>query len=100
MKKRISKKICRLGLTYFIVIEDDFLKIPQKFRNKRVKVIIIDSEEKEREEIAPPRKLNFKIDETLDDVVPFSDIKDTQKFAKNYGKPTGNDSQKILNLSL
>jgi hypothetical protein len=64
------------------VIEDDFLKIPQKFRNKRVKVIIIDSEEKEREKIAPPRKLNFRIDETLDDVVPFSDIKDTQKFAK------------------
>jgi hypothetical protein len=26
--------------------------------------------------------LNFKIDETLDDVVPFSDIKDTKKFAK------------------
>jgi hypothetical protein len=26
--------------------------------------------------------LNFKIDETLDDVVPFSDIKDTEKFAK------------------
>jgi hypothetical protein len=64
------------------VIEDDFLKIPQKFRNKRVKVIIIDSEEKEREKKVPPKKLNFKIDETLDDVVPFSDIKDTKKFAK------------------
>ena len=64
------------------VIEDDFLKIPQKFRNKRVKVIIIDSEEKEGEEKKAPRKLNFKIDETLEDVVPFSDIKDTKKFAK------------------
>ena len=64
------------------VIEDDFLKIPQKYRNKRVKVIIIDSEEKERDKKKTPRKLNFKIDETLDDVVPFSDIKDIQKFAK------------------
>ena len=64
------------------VIEDDFLKIPQKYRNKRVKIIIIDSEEKEREKKKAPRKLNFKIDETLDDVVPFSDIKDTKKFAK------------------
>jgi hypothetical protein len=64
------------------VIEDDFLKIPQKYRNKRVKVIIIDSEEKERDKKKTPRKLNFKIDETLDDVVPFSDIKDTKKFAK------------------
>jgi hypothetical protein len=52
------------------VIEDDFLKIPQKYRNKRVKVIIIDSEEKERDKKKTPRKLNFKIDETLDDVVP------------------------------
>ena len=64
------------------VIEDDFLKIPRKFRNKRVKVIIIDSEEKEREKKEVPRKLNFKIDENLDDVVPFSDIKDTKNFAK------------------
>ena len=64
------------------VIEDDFLKIPQKFRNKRVKVIIIDSEEKEGGKKKAPRKLNFKIDETLDDVVPFSNIKDTKKFSK------------------
>ncbi|MFC2146502.1 hypothetical protein ACFLRT_03980 [Acidobacteriota bacterium] len=64
------------------VIEDDFLKIPRKFRNKRVKVIIIDSEEKEREKKEAPRKLNFKIDETLDDVIPFSDVKDTKEFAK------------------
>jgi hypothetical protein len=64
------------------VIEDDFLKIPQKYRNKGVKVIIIDSEGKESEKEAVPRKLNFKIDETLDDVVPFSDINDTKKFAK------------------
>jgi len=64
------------------VIEDDFLIIPQKFRNKRVKVIIIDSEEKESRKKAKPRKLNFKIDETLEDVIPFSDIKDSPEFAK------------------
>ena len=39
-------------------------------------------DKEEKEEKAAPRKLNFKIDETLDDVVPFSDIKDTKKFAK------------------
>ncbi|MGD2092398.1 MAG: hypothetical protein PVH61_39890 [Candidatus Aminicenantes bacterium] len=69
-------------LVFDTVIEDGFLKIPQKYKNKRVKVIIIDSEEKEGEKKKAPRKLNFKIDETLDDVVPFSDIKDTKKFAK------------------
>jgi hypothetical protein len=36
----------------------------------------------ENEKKSAPRKLNFKIDEILDDVVPFSDIKDTKKFAK------------------
>ena len=64
------------------IIEDDILKIPQKFRNKRVKVIIIDSEEKGSEKKEAPRKLHFKIDETLDDVVPFSYIEDTRKFAR------------------
>jgi hypothetical protein len=39
-------------------------------------------DKEENEKRAAPRKLNFKIDETLEDVVPFSDIKDTKKFAK------------------
>ena len=64
------------------VIEDNLIRIPQKFKNRRVKIIIIDTEEKENEKKTVPRKLNFQIDETLNDVVPFSDIKDTKKFAK------------------
>ena len=64
------------------VIEDDFFRIPQKYRNKRVKIIIIDADETGERQKAEPRRVNFKIDETLDDVIPFSDLKDSQKFAK------------------
>lgn len=43
-----------------MVVEDNLIKIPQKFKNKRVKIIIIDSEEKEKEKKSSPitRKLN------------------------------------------
>jgi len=51
--------------------EKDFRSLVENKRDKE-----------EKGEKAAPRKLNFKIDETLDDVVPFSDIKDTKKFAK------------------
>lgn len=68
------------------VVEDNLIKIPQRFKNKRVKIIIIDQEEEEKENRAIPRKLNFKIDESLDDVIPFSDIKDANEFAKKIRK--------------
>ncbi len=51
--------------------EKDFRSMVENKRDKE-----------ENEKKAVPGKLNFKIDETLDDVVPFSDIKDTKKFAK------------------
>jgi hypothetical protein len=63
------------------VAEGNLVKIPQKFRDKRVRVIIIDSEEEDKGKGAV-RKLNFKIDETLEDVVPFADIKDAKQFAQ------------------
>lgn len=67
-----------------MVVEDNLIKIPRKFKNKRVKIIIIDSEEKEREKKLIPRKLNFKIDESLEDVIPFSDIKDSKQYIERF----------------
>ena len=40
----------------------------------------MNSEESKNKKKPVLRKLNFKIDETLEDVVPFSDIKDSQQF--------------------
>jgi hypothetical protein len=61
------------------IVEDSFIKIPQKFRNKRIKVIIVDAEERETGKRAGviPRKLNFEIDESLEDVIPFPNVKDS-----------------------
>jgi hypothetical protein len=66
------------------IVEDSFIKIPRKFRNKRIKVILVDTEEREKGERARafPRKLNFKIDESLEDVIPFSDVKDSIQFVE------------------
>lgn len=63
------------------IVKDSYIKVPRKFRNKRVKVIILDSEEKTEK----PRttKLNFKIDESLEDVIPFADINDSTEFSRN-----------------
>ncbi len=71
-----------------MIVEDNLIKIPRKFKNKRVKIIIIDSEEKEKEKKSSPitRKLNFKIDEPLEDVIPFSDIKDSKQFVEKLRK--------------
>ena len=62
------------------IVEDMFIRIPRKFRNRHVKIIIIDSEDNKRKKKPKLKKLNFKIDETLEDVVPFSDIKDSGQF--------------------
>ncbi len=67
------------------IVENNLIKIPRKYNNRRVKIIIIDPDEKENKKkipTIPTRKLKFKIDETLEDVVPFSDIKDSQQLAK------------------
>ena len=68
------------------IVEDNLIKIPSKFKNRRVKIIIIDSEEKEKPNKPKPRKLNFKIDDSLEDVVPFSDIKDSTQFLETLRK--------------
>jgi hypothetical protein len=64
------------------VVEDNLIRIPPTFNNRRVKVIIIDSEEEKKKKKSTARKLNFKIDESLEDVIPFSDIEDSAQFAK------------------
>jgi hypothetical protein len=64
------------------IVENNSIRVPRKFNNRRVKVIIIDPDKRSSKEKIVTRKLNFKIDETLEDVVPFSDIKDTKQFAK------------------
>lgn len=64
------------------IVENNLISIPGKFNNRRVKVIIIDSDEKESRKKTVTRKLKFKIDETLEDVVPFSNIKDSKRFVK------------------
>jgi len=63
------------------IVEGNLVRIPQKFRNKRVKIIIIDSEDEDKQKGAA-KKLDFKIDESLEDVVPFADVEDTKKFAE------------------
>jgi hypothetical protein len=55
------------------VVKDNLIRIPPNFNNKRVKVIIIDSEEKKKGRKPITRKLNFKIDDSLDDVIPFAE---------------------------
>ncbi|MCP5052145.1 MAG: hypothetical protein GY940_33570 [bacterium] len=62
------------------VVKNSSIRIPPEFNNKRVKIIIIDSEEKEVG--VEPQKLDFKIDESLEDVVPFADVEDTGQFLK------------------
>lgn len=64
------------------IVEDTLIRIPQKFKNKHVKIIIIDSEENKKPGEPVLRKLNFKIDETLKDVIPFLDIKDSSQFVE------------------
>jgi len=64
------------------VVENNLIRIPPTFNNRRVKVIIIDSEEKKKGKKPVTRKLDFKIDDSLDDVIPFSDIEDSSQFAK------------------
>ena len=63
------------------IAEGNLVRIPQKFRNKRVKIIIIDSENEDKQKGAA-KKLDFKIDESLEDVVPFADVEDTKQFAE------------------
>lgn len=66
------------------IVKDNYIKVPRRFRNKRVKIIIIDSEEKTEKPFTS--KLNFKIDESLEDVTPFTDIKDSKEFSRNLRK--------------
>lgn len=69
------------------VVRDSAITIPRKFRNRHVKIIIIDSEEKKVKERKPhPRRLDFKIDDTLEDIVPFADIIDSRQFVDKLRK--------------
>ncbi len=63
------------------VIEDTMIRIPQKFKNRHVKIIIIDTN-KDKASKPVLKKLNFKVDETLEDVVPFTDIEDSSRFVE------------------
>ncbi len=44
------------------VVEDSLIRIPSTFNNKRVKVIIIDLEAKEKKKKPAPQKSDFKLD--------------------------------------
>jgi hypothetical protein len=68
------------------VVRDNVIAIPSKFKNRHVKIIIIDSEEQEKKKKLNPRKLNFKIDASLEDVVPFADILDSRQFVDKLRK--------------
>ncbi len=69
------------------IAKDSLIRIPSAFNNRRIKVIIIDSEGKGKSgKNVKTRKLNFEIDETLEDVVPFSDIDDSRQFVQNLRK--------------
>ncbi len=67
-------------------VRDNTITIPRKFRNRHVKIIIIDSEEKVKEKKLHPRGLNFRIDDTLEDIVPFADIIDSKQFVEKLRK--------------
>ncbi len=65
------------------IAKDNMIRIPSAFNNRRIKVIIIDSEEKKSAgKEVKTRKLNFKIDESLEDVIPFSGIENPQQLFK------------------
>ncbi|MCK4766249.1 MAG: hypothetical protein KAW12_28905 [Candidatus Aminicenantes bacterium] len=68
------------------VVENSLIRVPQKFNNRRVKIVIIDPDEQKKKRKSRPRKLCFKIDESLDDVVPFADIKDSRQFVETLRK--------------
>ncbi len=69
------------------IAKDNLIRIPSAFNNRHVKVIIIDSEAKsKRGKNVKTSKLNFEIDESLEDVVPFSDIADSGQFVENLRK--------------
>jgi hypothetical protein len=51
-----------------------------------VKIIIIDSEENAKEKKPQPRGLKFKIDDSLEDIVPFADIVDSKQFVEKLRK--------------
>lgn len=67
-------------------VRDNIITIPRKFRNRHVKIIIIDSEDKAKEKKPQPRGLKFKIDDSLDDIVPFADIVDSKQFVDKLRK--------------
>jgi len=68
------------------IVRDNVITIPRKFRNRHVKIIIIDSEEKVKEKKPAPRGLDFKIDDSLEDIVPFADILDSKQFVGKLRK--------------
>ena len=68
------------------LVRDNVITIPRKFKNRHVKIIIIDSEEQERKKKPKVRELNFKIDDSLEDVVPFADVKDSRQFVAQLRK--------------
>jgi len=68
-------------------INNDFIKIPKRFKNKRVRITITD-DVGEIEKNAKPvaRKIEFKIDENMDDIIPFADIKNPKAFSRDLRK--------------
>lgn len=64
------------------MVENSFVKVPRRFNHRRVKIIIVDPEEEKKASTVSPRRLIFEIDESLEDVVPFSDIQDSREFVK------------------
>jgi len=68
-------------------INDNIIKIPKRFKNKRVRITITDDVgEIEKNEKPIARKIMFKIDENMDDIVPFADIKNPKAFSRELRK--------------
>ncbi|MCX6579837.1 MAG: hypothetical protein NT166_06595 [Candidatus Aminicenantes bacterium] len=51
-----------------------------------MQTMVIDSEEKAKEKKPQPGGLKFKIDDSLEDIVPFADIVDSKQFVDKLRK--------------
>jgi len=63
------------------LVKNNMVRVPAAFNNRQVKILIIDWDEQKKQKAVPiTRKINFKIDDSLEDVIPFADIIDTKQF--------------------
>jgi hypothetical protein len=64
-------------------VNDSVIKIPERFRNKRVRITITDDVGEMKKNAKPiTKKIKFKIDRNMDDIIPFADIKNPKAFSR------------------